>query len=104
MTGARSQTPTVPVGAGSVSVCGSAVCQRIFPVAGSSAIHEPPVTVRAREDAVLGQVVGDVVLVRERAVDALPVIGGAPLEAALVAAGADERVPDELCPSSASNR
>src|SRR5262245_4701369 len=42
------------------------------------------------------QPVGDVVLVGDRAVDPRAVVRRSPLEAALVAARADERVPDEV--------
>ena len=65
--GPRSHTLTVPAGSGRVSVCGSAVCQRILPVAGSSAAHEPPVSSCLVSDAVLDQLIGDVVLVGHRA-------------------------------------
>ena len=53
-------------------------------------------TVDARDHAVLGELVGNVVMIRDRRVDAIAVERRAPLHPALIAAGADKGVPDEL--------
>src|SRR5439155_14673479 len=48
-----------------------------------------------RDDSVLRQLVGNVMMVRNRHIDAAAIERGAPFHAALVATRTDERVPDE---------